>query len=94
MEKTFALLASVIAVLLVLMPFFMGKGGVLAAASAVNDEVSLAEAKQKLAKRWAKDEEAFQKGDISQREWEMRRELLTNRFLDIARRLDFLRGSK
>jgi len=94
MEKVFAGLASIIAVVTIIWPFFRGQGGVLAAASAVDDEGALLEAKIKLAKRWAKDEAAHASGEITDREWDIRKELLTNRFLDHARRLDFLRGSK
>ena len=74
--------------------FFWGKGGILAAAATEDDPNVLEDAKLRVAKRWVKDEAAFLRQEISSREWEMRKELLTNRFLDTARRLDFIRGGK
>ena len=74
--------------------FFWGQGGILAAAATEDDPKVLEEAKLRIAKRWSKDEAAFLRQEISSREWEMRKELLTNRFLDTARRLDFIRGEQ
>jgi hypothetical protein len=94
MEKTFAIIVSLIAIASVVLPFFIGQGGLLAAAATEDDPKVLEEAKLRIAKRWSKDEAAFLRKEISNREWEMRKELLTNRFLDTARRLDHIRGEK
>ena len=94
MEKTLAIFVSLLAVLAVVLPFFWGPGGILAAAATEDDPKVLEDAKLLIARRWSKDEAAFLRQEISSREWEMRKELLTNRFLDTARRLDFIRGEK
>lgn len=94
MEKFFVIIISVVSVLVVLSPFFIGGGGILAEAATQDDPNQLEKGKLAIAKRWIKDEQLFISGELSPREWEMRKELLTNRFIDTARRLDFIRGAK
>ena len=53
MEKTIAIFVSLIAVLAVVLPFFWGQGGILAAAATEDDPKVLEEAKLRIAKRWS-----------------------------------------
>lgn len=94
MEKFFVIAISIVSVLIVLSPFFWGTGGILAEAATQDDPIQLEKGKLAIAKRWVKDELLFASGELSSREWDMRKELLTNRFIDMARRLDFIRGAK
>jgi hypothetical protein len=78
--------------LAVLIPFFKGEGGQLIDAS-VNDKPEvLEERKEALLRRWLQDEEAAQRGDLSEREWQHRQRYLTSRYVDTAKRLAWLRS--
>ena len=74
-----------------LMPFFGGAGGVLASAALVRDPDQLESLKTQILKRYLDDEAAFKRGEVSAATWQKRQDFLTNRYLDAARRLDFLR---
>ena len=79
-----------VALVLVLVPFVWGEGGHLASASALDNPASLQSTKDALVERFLKDERAFEKKEISAREWKARKAYLLHRYLDAARRLDFL----
>jgi hypothetical protein len=85
-----AVLTAIATLLVVLAPFFIGKGGTLAAASAVQSKDQLQQIKRALAKRYLIDEQAFENKEISMRAWNARREFLLRRYIDTARRLDYL----
>ncbi len=81
---------ALLAIAATLVPFFMGRGGLLAAAGTVNDPKRLAAMKEAIVVRYVKEEASFERGDLSRREWERRSAWLRHRYLDVARRLDFL----
>lgn len=83
----FALAALVATVL----PFFVGRGGFLAAAGTINDPARLESMKAAIVARYVKEELVFGNGDLSRREWARRQEYLRHRYIDVARRLDFLK---
>ncbi|MCX6110543.1 MAG: hypothetical protein NTZ90_13175 [Proteobacteria bacterium] len=73
-----------------LMPFWLGRGGLLQASASVNSQAQLLALKDALLKAYLKDELAFTAGALPARSWHQRRDFLTNRYIDAARRLDFL----
>ena len=76
----------------VLSPFFTGAGGLLQDASVSDgvDELELRRAA--LLKRWLRDEAAFKSGEITKTEWSQRRSYLTARYVDVSRRLAWLKS--
>jgi hypothetical protein len=80
----------VLLVLAVLSPFFTGAGGLLAAGSSINSPARLAAIKAALLKRYLEDEAAFKRGDLSKLGWDKRKDFLVHRYIDAARRLDYL----
>lgn len=90
------LLASLTALsvlIIVLAPFVLGAGGSLAASSAQNSVEELAVTKKAILYRFLKDEASFQAKQLSAREWTARKAFLLHRYIDAARRLDFLKHS-
>jgi flagellar basal body-associated protein FliL len=86
-------LAVVIGILLisvVLAPFWFGAGGLLQASAQVNSKETLVALKDALIKRYVEEEKAFKAGNLSQLAWNKRKVFLTHRYVDAARRLDFL----
>lgn len=79
-------------VLTVLSPFWQGRGGQLAPSSGSYEPAKLRELKQLVLNRYLKDEQAFMNGEISRSAWKQRQQFLSNRYLDLSRRLDFLKG--
>jgi hypothetical protein len=88
----FAASISVFAVLIILAPFFFGKGGHLQAAASINSLDRLEAIKESILKRFLEDERAFEEKRISKMAWEQRRQYLSNRYIDAARRLDYLQN--
>ena len=78
----FALAALVATVL----PFFVGRGGFLAAAGTINDPARLESMKAAIVARYVKEELVFSDGDLSRRDWARRQEYLRQRYIDVARR--------
>lgn len=87
-----AILVSILVLIVLLSPFFLGAGGVLAAASAENSREKLQSLKSQLLKQYISDESAASEGHMSQREWVSRKQFITNRYIDAARRLDYLQS--
>jgi hypothetical protein len=85
-----ALITGLIATVLVLLPFVVGPGGQLAAASFEVSSEKLQEQKKAIIERFLKEESSFKNGFISRRTWAARQQFLTNKYLDASRRLDFL----
>lgn len=75
---------------LVLMPFFWGKGGELQDGAAVNSPEQLAEQKVALVQAYAEEEAAYQAGAMTEREWKARQAYILSRYIDAARRCDYL----
>lgn len=90
MTILFAISVSLLAALLILSPFFFGKGGHLQAAASINSLTKLESVKETILKRFLEDERAFDEKRISKMAWEQRRQYLSNRYIDAARRLDYL----
>ncbi|HYX37943.1 MAG TPA: hypothetical protein VE954_32995 [Oligoflexus sp.] len=88
----FAVSLSVLAVLIILSPFFFGKGGHLQAAASINSLDKLEAVKDSILKRFIEDERAYDEKRISKMAWEQRRQYLSNRYIDAARRLDYLQN--
>lgn len=76
----------------VTLPFFVGEGGLLSEALSVNSVEKLAKTQDLLLKRYIQDEKAFTSGEISKRAWQSRKAYIVHRYIDAARRLDFLRA--
>lgn len=73
-------------------PFFLGHGGLLAASASINSPSTLRSLKEAVLQRYIQDEAAHKAGSLSDLAWERRKAFLTNRYVDAARRLDFLEG--
>ncbi len=80
-----------IVLLAVLMtPFWLGPGGPLQAGMSINSPEQLKALKTALLQRYLTEEAAHARGELSALAWNKRREFLTNRYIDVARRLDFI----
>ena len=88
----FATVVSLLTLAAVLSPFFIGKGGQLAAAASVNSPERLEAIKRTILERYIEDEKAYEEKRLSRLAWEQRRLYLSNRYIDTARRLDFIRS--
>ncbi|RZA27044.1 MAG: hypothetical protein EOP10_01525 [Proteobacteria bacterium] len=86
----FAFIVSIITVVFVLLPLLVGKGGQLASASSQNSPERLKAMKEALLKRYIEDEKAFDSKAIPKLVWDQRKQFLTNRYIDAARRLDYI----
>ncbi len=88
----FAVCLSAIAAIIILSPFWIGRGGHLAAAASINSLDRLEAVKESILKRFIEDERAFLEKRISKMAWDQRRQYLSNRYIDAARRLDYLQN--
>ena len=86
----FAFVVATIAVVIILSPMVIGKGGQLASASSLNSVERLLAIKQAILARYIDDEKTFEAKKINKLVWEQRRQYLCNRYIDAARRLDFI----
>jgi hypothetical protein len=77
-------------VLLVSSPFLFGRGGLLAASSSINSKEKLSSLKIAVLNQYIADETLNRAGELSDLAWNKRRGFLVNRYIDSARRLDFL----
>jgi len=91
---TLALVITTILVLILLAPFFLGSGGLLQEANSINSIERLEALRQALLLRYLQDERSFKEGNLSERAWNKRREYLTNRYIDVTRRSDYLARMK
>lgn len=92
MIHAFALGLSLLAALIVLLPFFVGKGGQLQAASSINSLDKLEAIKTSILKRYLEDERAFEEKRLTKLAWDQRKSYLSNRYIDAARRHDYLKS--
>lgn len=77
-------------IVVVLAPFFVGAGGLLAAGASINSPEKLRAMKAAILHRFLADEEAHKSGSMSNLAWNRRKAFLINRYVDCARRSDFL----
>ena len=82
----------VILLVCILGPFFWGPGGLLQEASSINSPAKLAALKEAILRRYLEDEASFSQGSLSRLAWDKRRHFLVNRYIDTARRLDFVKA--
>ena len=75
---------------MIALPFFVGGTTQLVACAAINDRAKLKAWQEEIIKRYLADEAAWQAGQISAAAWHKRRIFLTNRYVDVCRRLDYL----
>ena len=75
---------------LIVFPFFLGGETQLVACAAINDRAKLDALREEIIKRYLADEKAWQAGQIGASTWRKRRIFLTNRYVDVCRRLDYL----
>jgi hypothetical protein len=86
----FAVVVSIVAVLFVLLPLLFGQGGQLASASSLNSPERLKAVKRALLMRYIEDEKAYESKAIPKLVWDQRKQFLVNRYIDAARRLDYI----
>jgi hypothetical protein len=89
-----AVFIGILLIAVLLAPFWFGHGGLLQAGSSINSPSDLQALKDALLKRYLEDEKAFKAGHLSATSWEQRQSFLTNRYIDAARRLDFLQHTQ
>lgn len=89
-----AALVGLVLLAVVLAPFFVGSGGLLAEASSFASSSRLETLRESIVARYLIEEAAFAKGEISKRVWDSRQEFFTNRYIDATRRHDFLNASR
>ena len=71
-------------------PFWLGEGGRLARSSGLTDPDKILKIKKIIIERYVHEEGANKQGHISKSEWEKRKQYLLNRYIDLARRYDYL----
>lgn len=86
----FAGILSVLTFMIVLSPLVLGKGGTLQSASSLNSPERLVATKNAILKRYIEDEKSFEDKKINKLMWEQRKQYLSNRYIDAARRLDYI----
>jgi hypothetical protein len=90
MAMIFAVVVSLVVLIAVLSPFWIGEGGALVSSSSVKDPARLKAIKEALVKRYVADEKAMEEGLISKSAWDQRMRFLSNRYIDVARQYDYL----
>jgi hypothetical protein len=85
-----AVLIGLLVVTALVVPFFRGPGGQLQAGASVNSPARLRAMKDAVIERFLEDEQAAKNGDLSPLAWEKRKAFLSHRYIDAARRLDFV----
>ena len=74
----------------IMSPFWLGEGGLLARSSSLTDPDKILKIKQIIVERYLHEEKASKQGHITTSEWEKRKQYLLNRYIDLARRYDYL----
>lgn len=87
-------LLAIAVVIVVLSPFWLGSGGQLEMSSLVNDPDEAVQLKNQILQRYLKDETAYNACEMTKFEWQKRKQFLENRYIDITRRLDFLKKNR
>ena len=86
----FAFIVALFALTIILSPLIIGKGGRLASASSLNSPERLVATKTAILQRYIEDERSFDAKKVSKMVWEQRKQYLSNRYIDAARRLDYI----
>ncbi len=94
MIMVLCILTSLLVFFFLLMPFFVGSGGPLSPHSSLGSPESLEFMRKRLLDNYLKCEELFMNQQLTKREWEQRQIFLTNRYVDLTRRLDALSFQK
>lgn len=81
---------SLVLILVLMTPFFAKDSSALSQSSSINDPKLLQALKDSLVKRYVDEDAAHKRGSLSALAWEKRRLFLVNRYVDAARRLDYL----
>lgn len=87
----FSVIVVLVIVVVLTLPFFFAKNNLLQEAASVNSIEKLERVKKSLLKRYLEDEKAFEDKRISESIWKKRKHFLTTRYLDAARREDYLK---
>lgn len=82
------------AICMVLLPFFSGNGGLLQDAAAADSLVRLQERRTAILNRWLSEEKQHATGMITDREWSLRKVYLSGRYVDVTRRMDWLKSAE
>lgn len=85
-----AVVISFLLLLALISPFFVRESQVLSHGASINDPQVLQSLKDQLIRRYVEEEAAHKSGNLSDAAWQKRRQFLVNRYVDAARRLDFL----
>jgi len=85
-----AVIVAVVFLFAVLSPFFWGEGGLLLEGASVNNVAVLRKQKDLILDQYLKEEDAFQKKDLTTKEWSRRKDFFLMRYVDTVRRIDFL----
>lgn len=85
---------SLCVVTFLLMPFFAGAGGQLDEGAALKDADLIDAQRRMLLVAMLKEEKSFKAGLLTAREWQRREIYFANRFVDLTRRLDFVRAER
>jgi hypothetical protein len=85
-----SILTGIVVIAVIVTPFFFGRGGLLAAAATQSSPEKLKVLQEAVVERYLRDQQAFQAKEIGERAWRDRKKFLLNRYVDAARRLDYL----
>ncbi|MBC7661037.1 MAG: hypothetical protein H7249_15170 [Chitinophagaceae bacterium] len=86
----FAFIVSFVAIAAIIAPLVLGQGGRLASASSLNSPERLLATKKAILLRYLEDERFFEAKKITRLTWDQRKQYLSNRYIDAARRLDYI----
>lgn len=81
---------SIVLLVVVLLPFSLGGEEQLLSAALTDSTERLHAEKKAILNRYLEDESAFERKVINKIMWQQRRQYLVNRYIDAARRLDYL----
>ncbi len=89
---TTAFILSMIAFIVVVVPLFWGPQQPLQPGSTQDSPQVLEALQEQILDRYLEAERQHASKDVGEREWRARREFLQRRYIDITRRLDYVRG--
>ena len=84
-----ALFLVLFALIVVLLPFVENEGERIYASDRLS-EAETKKAQQDVLQRYSEEEGAFQRGELTEREWRQRQTFLTYRYIDLTHHLDKL----
>ena len=86
-----SILVCLVVLTAVFLPFVWGPGGLLQDAAVTDDVDTLRRREEAILQRWLRDEAAAVAGEISKTEWQQRQKYLTSRYVDLSRRIAWLK---